>query len=41
MNVVPLLKAIAFLLLNVVQLITLLRSSAYTVNKAAKTWSHA
>lgn len=38
MNVVPMLKTIAFLLLNLVQLITLMRSSAYTVNKAAKNW---
>lgn len=34
MNVAPMLKAIAFLLLNIAQIITLLMSSAYTAKKA-------
>lgn len=38
MALLPLIKAIAFLLLNLVQIITLVRSSAYSIRRA-RSWS--
>lgn len=34
----PIIRAIAFLLLNIVQIVTLVRSSAYTVRRA-RNWA--
>lgn len=38
MNLLAIIKAVAFLLLNLVQIVTLLRSSAYTMRRAGS-WS--